>query len=81
MDYVTLSPIFDSISKSGYTAAYTHEELSRLTGAPTKVIALGGVNPERISFLRRYNFTGFAMLGALPWGENVSEMTDFIKDF
>ena len=59
MDYVTLSPVFDSISKSGYMAAYSHEELLRLSGAPTKVIALGGVNPERIDFLKRYNFTGF----------------------
>lgn len=79
MDYVTLSPVFDSISKSGYMAAYSHEELLRLSGAPTKVIALGGVNPERIDFLKRYNFTGFAMLGALPWGENVGRMTDFIS--
>lgn len=79
MDYVTLSPVFDSISKSGYMAAYSHEELLRLSGAPTKVIALGGVNPERIDFLKRYNFTGFAMLGALPWEENVGRMTDFIS--
>lgn len=75
-DYVTLSPIFDSVSKPGYLAAFTDAELSRLAGIDTPaVIALGGVTAERIDLLRRYNFAGYAMLGSIPWGRVAS--TDF----
>lgn len=77
MDYVTLSPVFDSISKHGYEAAYSPDELSRLACAPTKVIALGGITPGRIGELRRYNFAGFAMLGALPWDGDADDMAAF----
>lgn len=79
MDYVTLSPIFNSISKTGYLSAFTPDELAELDCIPQKVIALGGVTPERIDRLKRYNFSGFAMLGALPWKADSREMADFIK--
>ncbi|MDE6823354.1 MAG: thiamine phosphate synthase [Duncaniella sp.] len=79
MTYLTLSPIFDSISKSGYASAFTEEELSRIADIPARVIALGGVTPERIDLLRRYRFSGFAMLGALPWGGEPDEMSRFVK--
>lgn len=66
-DYVTLSPIFDSVSKPGYLSAYTDEELRRLDGSRREIIALGGITPERIPLLADFNFSGFAMLGAIPW--------------
>lgn len=77
--YVTLSPIFDSISKSGYNAAFTDGQLSQLADATVPVIALGGVTPERIDHLRRHKFSGFAMLGSLPWAAEVSDMIRFVK--
>ena len=43
LDYAFLSPIFDSISKAGYSAAFDHKELSAAVAqAPMPVYALGG---------------------------------------
>lgn len=65
-DYVTLSPIFDSISKQGYHAAFSPEELQRLNDIDTpRVIALGGITPDRLTALDRYNFSGYAVKGAI----------------
>ncbi len=65
-DYVFLSPIFDSISKSGYHRAFSHEELiaARDEGIINKkVIALGGIDETSISMVRDYGFGGIALLG------------------
>lgn len=77
--YATLSPIFDSISKQGYHSAFTGETLSALDDIPTPVIALGGVTPERIPYLKRYNFNGFAMLGAIPWNSPATTVRQFAE--
>ena len=71
-DYLFLSPIFDSISKRGYTSKFSHDELlsaSRAGIIDTRVIALGGVTPERIDYLKSLNFGGIAMMGAI--GESI----------
>lgn len=64
-DYVFLSPIFDSISKIGYHSAFDdHEVLSAfLKGSKRKIIALGGLNNERIKMCEDLGFDGYAMLG------------------
>lgn len=77
LQYVTLSPIFDSISKSGYQSAFTPEALQRLDGITTPVIALGGIRPEHFDVLNGYNFSGYAMLGAIPWSGTSNEVIDF----
>ena len=61
-DYVTLSPIFDSISKAGYKSSFSLTELKPLLKGK-KVIALGGVTPDKFSSLREAGFVGAAMLG------------------
>lgn len=61
-DYVTLSPIYDSISKSGYKGRFNLCELKPLL-AGKRVIALGGVTPEKFSELKDLGFSGAAMLG------------------
>ncbi|MDD7317253.1 MAG: thiamine phosphate synthase [Prevotella sp.] len=66
MDYVFLSPIFDSISKEGYTSEFCHETLERAAGEgiiDEKVIALGGITPDKITYLESLHFGGVAMLG------------------
>lgn len=66
MDYVFLSPVFDSISKRGYGAAYSHEELAGAAVCGTvdsRVVALGGVDSHNIARLREWNFGGAAFLG------------------
>lgn len=62
LDYLTLSPIFDSISKPGYKSNFDLKELKdKITGK--RIIALGGVTPEKIPSLREVGFIGAAMLG------------------
>lgn len=61
-EYVTLSPIFDSISKCGYKSSFTEEYLK--CGISGKnVIALGGVTPYKFKILKEIGFIGAALLG------------------
>ena len=76
-DYITLSPIFDSISKDGYKAAFTLDELKNIPQG--KVIALGGVTPDNISLLKNYSFVGFAMLGYLFSSPNLNDLKCRLK--
>lgn len=69
-DYVFLSPIFDSISKVGYKAAFNIETFANVLHKKvleTKVIALGGVCEDNIGLVESMGFDGYAMLGAI-WG-------------
>ena len=71
-DYVLLSPIFPSISKPGYRAEFTDEALGSLPAG--KVVALGGIDCERLPLLKRYPFVGAAFLGSV-WNENSNPAT------
>ncbi len=65
-NYVSLSPIFDSISKRGYRAAFSVEELrkARKDGIiDHKVLALGGVTFRRMDEVLRMGFGGGMILG------------------
>ena len=72
MKYVTLSPVFDSISKPGYMRAFTSGQLDRLSESKVDVIALGGINNENINELSHYPFAGFAVMGALAWHDDIN---------
>ncbi len=66
--YVTLSPIFDSISKRGYSSAFTSAQMEKARDEgiiDDKVIALGGITAERLPAVRRMGFGGAAVLGAI----------------
>lgn len=63
-EYVTLSPIFDSISKPEYPGRFNHATLPPLLSGK-KVIALGGITPRHFFYLKRLGFKGAAMLGHL----------------
>ncbi len=66
VDYLFLSPIFDSISKQGYTSGFRPEVLARAHAKgliDAQVMALGGVSLERIPQLAAWGFGGFALLG------------------
>jgi thiamine-phosphate pyrophosphorylase len=72
-DYVTLSPIYDSISKSGYKSAFNLDDADLRQALTTKsVIALGGVTPEHFSALKDAGFAGAAMLGYV-WPKDLAE--------
>lgn len=67
MEYVTLSPVFDSISKQGYKSSFSEADLNSLRLYHTPVFALGGVTFKNLEVINKYNFSGAAMLGALQW--------------
>jgi thiamine-phosphate pyrophosphorylase len=65
-DYVFLSPIFDSISKAGYRAAFDHMALARfLTTTRQRVFALGGIDARQVATAAMLGFAGVAVLGAV----------------
>jgi thiamine-phosphate pyrophosphorylase len=71
-DYVFLSPIFNSLSKQNYEAAFNLTEVAatlrqlQLRASPgPRVIALGGIEGHRLAAVRRAGFAGAAVLGAV----------------
>ena len=77
-DYVFLSPIFDSISKTGYYQAFTEQELieaRELEVINDRVIALGGMSEQTIPLAAAYGFGGAAVLGAL-WGNTTNVLSE-----
>ena len=69
-DYLFLSPIFNSISKVGYAAAFLEETLreAAIQGIiDQQVIALGGITATHIPLLHQWHFGGAAFLGDI-WG-------------
>lgn len=73
--YMFLSPIFDSISKSGYTKGYSDEELSQARDKGLineKTMALGGIDVTKIPIVKQYGFGGVVVLGAL-WNNYVED--------
>lgn len=85
LDYLFLSPIFQSISKEGYGNGFTMETLRAASDAGIineKVIALGGISLNTLSRLRTFPFGGAAVLGAL-WGNRPSadEMETIITHY
>ena len=65
-----LSPIFDSISKQGYKAKYSKDELREGIAiwkkkSSQKLFALGGVEASNIAELAELGFDGAAVLGAV----------------
>lgn len=78
-NYLFLSPIYDSISKEGYGAAYSRIDIKRAADEgiiDDKVLALGGVNLEHIPEIRSMGFGGAVVLGAL-W--QAKSPTEYLK--
>lgn len=72
-DYVFISPIFDSLSKHNYKAAFTLDELKEgLAEEGVLKVALGGVSPINIVKMKPLGFDGYASLGYI-WN-------DYLKD-
>ena len=65
-DYVFLSPIFDSISKQGYSSAFTEDDIKKAVQGgivDERVVALGGVSLENLICVKAMGFGGAALLG------------------
>lgn len=67
--FVTFSPVFDSISKSGYTSSIDIKEVD-FHHFNTRVVALGGVTPDEVPYLKKHGFSGAAFLGCVWNREN-----------
>lgn len=86
LDYLFLSPIFNSISKPSYHTGYTLEELQNASQdiIDHKVFALGGINKERLPIISTIPFGGVALLGAfwesVPQGNYRSLLQSIIND-
>lgn len=65
-NYLSLSPIFDSISKQGYHSAFAPDDIReahRCGVIDAKVLALGGVTFDRLSEVTSMGFGGAMILG------------------
>lgn len=79
-EYVFLSPIFDSISKQGYKARFSKNELENSSNLISeKVMALGGVADKHIPYLQKIGFGGCALLGYLPWTDDYQSFVQKIN--
>lgn len=76
-DYVFLSPVYDSISKSGYRARFSPEVVRGLVDS--RVFALGGVTPEHLPQLASAGFGGGAMLGCVWRDSSASGIDNIIQ--
>ena len=82
-DYCFLSPVFDSISKSGYRAAFDSQSLRAALSsalASRKVIALGGVSAGHLGELAALGFKGAALLGAIWNGNDLTAIKNNINN-
>lgn len=76
--YITLSPVYPSISKPGYAPqSDLISACSAITHIP--VIALGGVTPSCFTQLQQAGFSGAAMMG-WAWQQSVSSTLNLIKN-
>jgi thiamine-phosphate pyrophosphorylase len=71
-NYVTLSPIFNSISKEDYLSSFDLAQvramLHKLAARPgyrPQVLALGGVEAANVASVRQMGFAGAAVLGSI----------------
>ncbi|SHG38280.1 thiamine phosphate synthase [Pedobacter caeni] len=76
-NYTFYGPVFQSISKKDYPSTLPEGFLLK---NPTglKVVALGGIDAEKIPLLRQMNFEGAALLGCL-WNEPELAVMNFKK--
>ncbi|OHX66949.1 thiamine phosphate synthase [Flammeovirga pacifica] len=72
-DYLFLSPVFDSISKEGYTSNKAILETMKTNSFSRHLIALGGISPLTIPNLKDTSFKGAALLGYL-WEESPTKL-------
>lgn len=78
-DYGFLSPVFDSISKEGYKSKFDFSELKTFLmnrkvlnnrSGNAILIALGGIDEDKIEKAKKIGFSGIALLGAIWQSEN-----------
>ncbi|MBM6993623.1 MAG: thiamine phosphate synthase [Prevotella sp.] len=82
VDYAFLSPIFDSISKQGYHAAFSEAELLHAQEQGIigpQVMALGGVTLDLLPTVKNYGFGGAALLGEVWKKAGTEAFKEYLK--
>lgn len=81
VDYLFLSPVFDSISKQGYKAAIDIDKAGALIkkGLQSEVVALGGIEKSNLPLLEKAGFSSIALLGAV-WRDGNAKAPDNFKE-
>lgn len=89
-EYAFLSPIFGSISKDGYKSNFNLQDVKSFLDkrkAPSTnkdidgaLIALGGIDEDKIEIANELGFAGVAVLGALWQSNNPIEKFNILKD-
>ena len=74
VDYCFLSPVFDSISKSGYKAGKFDMDLLKELLCKNNIVALGGISPGKFDSLRSLGFSSVALCGYLTGEGNPMEI-------
>jgi len=75
-DYIFLSPIFDSISKQGYSSKFSEFELGEYLKTSDKdIVALGGIDSQTASKCAEIGFSGVASLGYI-WNPAINGDSD-----
>ena len=75
-DYTFLGPVFDSISKPGYTSTLSDDFVFPIEAGRPKVIAIGGIDSTNIQKAMRMNFSGVAILGTI-WSKPEESVSQF----
>ena len=69
-DYTFFGPVFNSISKKGYQRVINDDFYLKVEQKTVKVIAIGGVDHSNIDKIKKMNFDGAALLGAIWHSES-----------
>jgi thiamine-phosphate pyrophosphorylase len=79
-DYAFLSPVFPSISKTGYGVdSSVSKQLKFRTNYNTKLIGLGGITPQNMHEVLAEGADGVALLGAIWQSQNPLETFKLCK--
>jgi len=81
-DYCLAGPVFNSISKPGYLANsdWQNKEINRNSFVQKMVqaVALGGINDQNLTQVKKLGFSGAAVLGAI-WANPVRSLAVYQK--
>lgn len=80
-DYGFLSPIFNSISKKRYKSSFDLNNIKQfMENRNEKIVALGGIDEDKIETVKGLGFSGIALLGAVWYSENPAGKYKRIKE-
>ena len=71
-DYAFLSPVFNSISKQGYSPTFSQDEITEFlcTYKKIPIYALGGITQGNMDVCKKMGFNGAAVLGYIWESKN-----------